>query len=237
MTIMRRRFREVRIARQRRHRHHQPRAEPAGHARRPTPSAPPRLRGHRGRRPLARTGPRSCSRSAQARSRSRENPERNLCKSRNLGIDLAAGEIVAFIDDDGIPEPGWLEELMAGVRRRAHRRRREGSSTTRQGSTCSTASRSATASGAPTSTARPPFDEFNRPGRRPVRLPAGDEHELPARGARGGRRFRREHRVHLGRVRPRPAPDRRWLAAAPDRRRRGAPQDAAEPHAAREGQS
>jgi glycogen synthase len=43
-----------------------------------------------------------------------ENPVRNLCISRNLGIDAAAGEIVAFIDDDGIPEPRWLEQLVAG---------------------------------------------------------------------------------------------------------------------------
>ena len=42
------------------------------------------------------------------------NPEFNLCKSRNLGIDAAAGEVVAFIDDDGIPEPEWLERLVAG---------------------------------------------------------------------------------------------------------------------------
>src|SRR5690349_21255951 len=41
-----------------------------------------------------------------------ENPERNLSQSRNLGIDLAAGEIVVFIDDDSIPEPRWLSELM-----------------------------------------------------------------------------------------------------------------------------
>jgi FkbM family methyltransferase len=40
-----------------------------------------------------------------------ENPERNLCKSRNLGIDLASGDVVAFIDDDGVPESRWLEEL------------------------------------------------------------------------------------------------------------------------------
>lgn len=37
--------------------------------------------------------------------------ERNLSKSRNLGIDAAAGEVVAFIDDDAIPEPRWLEDL------------------------------------------------------------------------------------------------------------------------------
>ncbi|WP_081685645.1 FkbM family methyltransferase [Candidatus Solirubrobacter pratensis] len=41
------------------------------------------------------------------------NSERNLCKSRNLGIDLASGDVVAFIDDDGIPEPRWIEDLVA----------------------------------------------------------------------------------------------------------------------------
>jgi hypothetical protein len=40
-------------------------------------------------------------------------PERNLSKSRNLGIEAAAGEVIAFIDDDAIPEPRWLEELDA----------------------------------------------------------------------------------------------------------------------------
>ena len=42
-----------------------------------------------------------------------DNPELNLSRSRNLGIDVASGEIVAFIDDDAIPEPDWLESLMA----------------------------------------------------------------------------------------------------------------------------
>lgn len=39
--------------------------------------------------------------------------ERNLAVSRNLGIMLAAGEVVAFIDDDAVPEPEWLDELLS----------------------------------------------------------------------------------------------------------------------------
>lgn len=40
-------------------------------------------------------------------------PEPNLSMSRNIGIAASAGEVVAFIDDDGIPEPTWLEEVAA----------------------------------------------------------------------------------------------------------------------------
>jgi len=40
-------------------------------------------------------------------------PEPNLSMSRNIGIAAAAGEIVAFIDDDAVPEPRWLDELVA----------------------------------------------------------------------------------------------------------------------------
>jgi glycosyltransferase involved in cell wall biosynthesis len=38
---------------------------------------------------------------------------RNLAESRNIGIRLAAGEIVAFIDDDAYPDPAWLDRLVA----------------------------------------------------------------------------------------------------------------------------
>jgi glycogen synthase len=38
-------------------------------------------------------------------------PERNLSISRNIGIAMAAGEIVAFIDDDAVPEAEWLSDL------------------------------------------------------------------------------------------------------------------------------
>lgn len=35
-------------------------------------------------------------------------PTRNLSQSRNIGIAMSAGEIIAFLDDDSIPEPEWL---------------------------------------------------------------------------------------------------------------------------------
>src|ERR1700684_1465788 len=40
-------------------------------------------------------------------------PEVNISKSRNAGIIAAASEIVALIDDDAIPEPNWLRDLVA----------------------------------------------------------------------------------------------------------------------------
>jgi glycogen synthase len=40
-------------------------------------------------------------------------PEVHLSKSRNVGIHVAAGDVVAFIDDDAIPEPNWLADLAA----------------------------------------------------------------------------------------------------------------------------
>lgn len=38
--------------------------------------------------------------------------EANLSKSRNVGVKHASGDIVCFTDDDGIPEPDWLDKLV-----------------------------------------------------------------------------------------------------------------------------
>jgi GT2 family glycosyltransferase len=40
------------------------------------------------------------------------NPVRNISISRNLGIAMASGDIVALIDDDGLPESDWLTSIV-----------------------------------------------------------------------------------------------------------------------------
>lgn len=42
----------------------------------------------------------------------RKCPVANLSISRNIGISASSGDIIAFTDDDGIPEPDWLDELV-----------------------------------------------------------------------------------------------------------------------------
>lgn len=40
-----------------------------------------------------------------------DQPEPNIARARNLGLAAAAGEVIAFCDDDAVPEPPWLERL------------------------------------------------------------------------------------------------------------------------------
>ncbi|HYW26485.1 MAG TPA: glycosyltransferase [Terriglobales bacterium] len=40
--------------------------------------------------------------------------DRNLSRSRNIGIRAATGDLVAFTDDDAYPDPAWLDEVAAG---------------------------------------------------------------------------------------------------------------------------
>jgi len=41
-------------------------------------------------------------------------PTRNLSQSRNIGIRLSDGDVIAFIDDDAVPSERWLADLIAG---------------------------------------------------------------------------------------------------------------------------
>src|SRR5689334_302599 len=36
----------------------------------------------------------------------------NMPQARNAGIAISSGEIIAFIDDDAMAEPGWLDTLV-----------------------------------------------------------------------------------------------------------------------------
>ena len=48
-----------------------------------------------------------------SRLRVYETDKINISVSRNIGVAHARGDVIAFIDDDAIPEPDWLDALLA----------------------------------------------------------------------------------------------------------------------------
>ena len=42
--------------------------------------------------------------------------DRNLARSRNLGIAASSGELIALVDDDAVPNPNWLRQLVPAFR-------------------------------------------------------------------------------------------------------------------------
>ena len=138
------------------------------------------------------------------------NPERNLSMSRNLGIDLAAGEIVAFIDDDANPEPGWLDELDGPTAPAMWRRRWAG--VRPDGCAPPVPLRDCDRVGDRLDDLRPPFDEFSS-WRRPIDLPQGTNMAFRRDPLVEIGGFDEENEYYLGRDRRGGAPDRRRLAA------------------------
>lgn len=41
---------------------------------------------------------------------------RGLSESRNIGVELSSGDVVAFMDDDAVADPRWIEELVSAYR-------------------------------------------------------------------------------------------------------------------------
>jgi GT2 family glycosyltransferase len=65
--------------------------------------------------PVGRAVVQRISRESGGRIRAIREPRVGLCSARNAGVSSSRGDILAFVDDDALPEPGWLQALLEGM--------------------------------------------------------------------------------------------------------------------------
>ena len=105
-------WRDVLSPRLGRRQHVEPRGQPAPNA---AGVAAPRLPAGRGRgrrRALGRSDRCGARPSSPRRPRLLDARPPGLSVSRNIGIRESSGELVAFIDDDAVPDPWWLDDIV-----------------------------------------------------------------------------------------------------------------------------
>ena len=113
--------------------------------------------------------------------------QRGLSGARNSGLAVATGSVVAFLDDDAVAEPDWLERMLTRLRRPGRDRgRRPGRAGLGRRPPRLLPGRVQLGRGL--HLPRPAHDD------RAGAQPGGREHVLPPRGLRGRRRLHARHR-------------------------------------------
>ena len=111
--------------------------------------------------------------------------QRGLSGGKNTGVEVATGDVVAFLDDDAVAEHAWLPHLVAGYAQAGRDRGRRADPS---------------AGGDPPTRLVPRGVRLDgglhvrRTRARPGSQPPRRQRVIPARGVRRGRRFPRGHR-------------------------------------------